>query len=124
MTGGGARARGPHLVLLARSAIGWRSLSRLVSRANLAGTKAAPRFLEGSLAEHAEGVVALSGCREGDIARRLRVGDRAGARAAAAVLAERYPGGFHVELSHHLLPDDDWLVTESVALARRLGLVK
>ena len=118
----GTRQRGPHLVLLARDATGWRSLCRLISRANLAGTKAAPRFLEGSLAEHAEGVVALSGCREGEIARRLRVGDRAGARAAAAALAERYPGGFHVELSHHLLPDDDWLVTESVALARDLRL--
>ena len=45
------------------------------------GTKAAPRFLEASLAEHVAGVVALSGCREGEIARRLRVGDRAGARA-------------------------------------------
>jgi DNA polymerase III alpha subunit len=118
----GDRQRGAHLVLLAESAAGWRSLSRLISRANLAGTKAVPRFLAGSLAEHADGVVALSGCREGEIARRLRVGDRHGARAAARTLGERFPGRFHVELSHHLLPDDDWLVTESVALARELRL--
>ena len=32
------------------------------------------------------------------------------------------PGGFFIELQHHLLPDDDWLVTESVALASDLGL--
>jgi DNA polymerase III alpha subunit len=118
----GERQRGPHLVLLASNAAGWRSLCRLISRANMAGTKAVPRFGEASLAEHAEGVVALSGCREGEIARRLRVGDRAGARAAAAALAERFPDAFHVELSHHLLPDDDWLVTESVILARELRL--
>ncbi|HEU5205064.1 MAG TPA: PHP domain-containing protein [Candidatus Limnocylindrales bacterium] len=118
----GERQRGAHLVLLAADASGWRSLSRLISRANLAGTKAAPQFRTAALAEHAEGVVALSGCREGEIARRLRVGDRSGARAAAAALAERFPGRFHVELSHHLLPDDDWLLTESVALARELGL--
>ncbi|HET9344225.1 MAG TPA: PHP domain-containing protein [Candidatus Limnocylindrales bacterium] len=118
----GDRQRGAHLVLLAESAVGWRSLCRLISRANMAGTKAAPKFLADSLAEHAEGVVALSGCQEGEIARRLRVGDRAGARAAAASLAERFSGRFHVELSHHLLPDDDWLVTESVALARELRL--
>jgi len=118
----GDRQRGAHLVLLARDTSGWRSLCRLISRANMAGTKAVPRFNAAALAEHAEGVVALSGCREGEIARRLRVGDRDGARAAAAALAEAFPAGFHVELSHHLLPDDDWLVTESVALARDLQL--
>src|SRR5262245_47529768 len=118
----GERQRGAHLVLLAADSSGWRSLCRLISRANLAGTKAVPRFRAADLAEHAGGVVALSGCREGEIARRLRVGDRDGARAAAAVLAERFPGRFHIELSHHLLPDDDWLVTESVALARELDL--
>ncbi len=122
----GEGQRGPHLVLLARDAIGYRSLCRLVSRANLAGTKAMPRFDHALLAEHTEGLVALSGCRDGEIARRLRAGDRAGARAAARVLAERYAGtagdGFHLELSHHHLPDDDWLVTETVALAGELDL--
>jgi error-prone DNA polymerase len=38
LRGIGARQRGPHLVLLARDAVGYRSLCRLVSRANLAGT--------------------------------------------------------------------------------------
>ena len=129
LRGIGERARGPHLVLLARSAVGWRSLSRLISRANLAGTKGVPRFRQALLDEHHEGLVALSGCRDGEIARRLRVGDRAGARA----VAERYAtlfgrgddpasSGFFIELSHHLLPDDDWLVAESAALAAELGL--
>jgi len=40
----GMPQRGPHLVLLARNAAGYRSLCRLLSRANLAGTKAAPRL--------------------------------------------------------------------------------
>ncbi len=118
----GERQRGSHLVLLARDATGYRSLCRLISRANLAGTKAVPRFSHELLAEHVEGLVALSGCREGEIARRLLVGDREGARAAAAALAGRFPGGFYLELSHHLLPDDDWLVTETAALAGEIGL--
>jgi DNA polymerase III alpha subunit len=129
LRGIGARARGPHLVLLARSAIGWRSLSRLVSRANLAGTKSVPRFRQALLDEHHEGLVALSGCRDGEIARRLRVGDRAGARAVAERYAAMFgrgdaagSSGFFIELSHHLLPDDDWLVAESAALAAELGL--
>ena len=82
-----------------------------------------PRFSHALLAEHTEGLVALSGCREGEIARRLRVGDRDGARAAAlGVRGARFPGAFYLELSHHLLPDDDWLVTETAALADELGL--
>src|SRR5687767_15262409 len=75
LRGIGERARGPHLVLLARTPTGWRSLSRLISRANLAGTKAVPRFRHDLLEEEHEGVIALSGCRDGEIARRLRVGD-------------------------------------------------
>ncbi len=119
----GERQRGPHLLLLARDATGYRSLCRLVSRANLVGTKAMPRFDGALLADHTEGLVVLSGCREGEIARRLRAGDRDGARAAAAVLVERYGrDAVHLELSHHRLPDDDWLVTETVALAGELRL--
>jgi DNA polymerase III alpha subunit len=72
--------------------------------------------------EHTEGLVALSGCRDGEIARRLRVGDRDGARAAARAFAEVYGDTFHLELSHHHLADDDWLVTETVALADELRL--
>ena len=49
-----------------------------------------PRFTHALLAEHAEGLVALSGCRHGELARRLRAGDREGARA----VAERYAALF------------------------------
>ena len=129
LRGIGERVRGPHLVLLARSQVGWRSLCRLVSRANMAGTKGVPRFSQALLAEHTEGLVALSGCRDGELARRLRTGDRAGARAVAeryATLFGRGDGtatsGFFIELSHHLLADDDWLVAEAAALAEATGL--
>lgn len=122
-------SRGPHLVLLARSPAGYRSLCRLISRANLAGSKGVPRLDHALLEAHTEGLVALSGCREGEIARRLRAGDRAGARAAAERYARVFgtadsiaAAGFCLELQHHLLPDDDWLVAEIVRLADELGL--
>ncbi len=135
--GVGPGERGPHLVLLARDGTGYRSLCRLLSRANLAGTKAAPRLTQALLAEHAEGLVALSGCRHGELARRLLAGDREGARAAAEAYARVFGGagsggraggspiagaGFVLELSHHLLPGDDWLVAETARLAREVGL--
>ena len=131
LRGIGERQRGPHLVLLARDVSGYRSLCRLVSHANLAGTKSVPRFSQALLARHVEGLVALSGCRNGEIARRLLVGDREGARAVAEEYAKRFGGraadgpagaGFVLELQHHLRPDDDWLVAETAALAAELGL--
>ncbi|MGH2513357.1 MAG: PHP domain-containing protein, partial [Candidatus Limnocylindrales bacterium] len=124
LRGIGDGARGPHLVLLARDATGYRSLCRLVSRANLAGTKGVPRFSQALLADHAEGLVALSGCRESELGRRLRVGDRTGARRVAEGYATLFPGrtGFALELQHHLLPEDDWLVGETIRLAEELGL--
>ncbi|HET7676800.1 MAG TPA: PHP domain-containing protein [Candidatus Limnocylindrales bacterium] len=128
LRGIGDGQRGPHLVLLARDAAGYRSLCRLVSAANLAGSKGVPRFDQALLARHAEGLVALSGCRQGEIARRLLAGDREGAAAVArryAALFAPPPGvnsGFLLELQHHLLPDDDFLVTETVGLAGELGL--
>ena len=90
LRGIGARARGPRLVLLARDQVGWRSLCRLLSRANLAGTKGVPRVDHALLDAHHEQVIALSAGRSGEIGRRLLVGDRAGARAAA----ERFAGIF------------------------------
>src|ERR1035437_4066153 len=102
-----------------------------------------PRYSHELLAENTEGLVALSGCREGEIARRLRAGDREGARAAAEryarLFAGREGGGpargaaasrpdsvatatFFLEMQRHLLPDDDWLVAETARLAEDLGL--
>jgi error-prone DNA polymerase len=134
--------RGPRLVLLARNDAGYRSLCRLASRGHLAGTKGAPRYDQALLAEHTEGLIALSACRHGEIGRRLLAGDREGARRAAEAYARlfadaggsdgRAGGGsgtdasgsasFFLELQHHLLPDDDWLVAETVRLADETGI--
>jgi DNA polymerase III alpha subunit len=138
LRGIGEAQRGPRLILLARNATGYRSLCRLASHANLAGTKRVPRFSQALLVQHTEGLIALSGSRESEIARRLRVGDREGALAAARHYATVFGAGpagrgvaagdavaragFFLELTHHLQPDDDWLVAETARLAGELGL--
>src|SRR5918992_2554155 len=118
---------GDHLVLLARDTAGYSALSRLASRGHLAGEKQFPIF-ERSLVEEAldEGrghLIGLSGCRNGEVPRHLLSGDREAARAAAERWAARFPDGdFAVELGHHLLPDDDWLVAELAELGQATGL--
>ena len=117
------RELGPHLVLVARDMTGYRSLCRLASAAQLAGTKGAPRFTHKLVAANTDGLIALSGCRHGEFARRLAAGDREGAADTLRRLAKVFgDDSFFVELQHHLLPDDDWLVGESVDLANAAGL--
>ncbi len=120
-------APGDHLVLLARDPAGYSALSRLVSAGHLAGEKAFPVFepaaVEAALDEARGHLIGLSGCRNGEIPRRLLAGERAMARMAAERWAGHFPeGDFCVELSHHLLPDDDWLVAELATLADEAGL--
>jgi error-prone DNA polymerase len=118
---------GDHLVLLARDPAGYAALSRIVSAGHLAGEKAFPVFeaapLEAALDEARGHLIGLTGCRNGEVPRRLLSGERAAARSAAERWACHFPDGdFCVELSHHLLPDDDWLVAELAELADETGL--
>ena len=118
---------GDHLVLLARDADGYTALSRLASRGHLAGEKQYPIFeralVEAALAEGRGHLLGLSGCRNGEVARHLLAGESAAAGAAARRWAQHFPDGdFAVELSHHLEPDDDWLVAQLAELAHAAGL--
>ncbi|MGQ0609337.1 MAG: DNA polymerase III subunit alpha [Chloroflexota bacterium] len=118
---------GDHLVLLARDVDGYAALSRLASRGHLAGEKQFPVFerslVEAALDEARGHLFGLSGCRNGEVPRRLLAGDRRSASVVARDWARHFADGdFHIELSHHLGPDDDWLVAELAALAEETGL--
>ncbi len=118
---------GDHLVLLARDADGYTALSRLASRGHLAGEKQYPIFARDAgrsgTGRGARPPVGLSGCRNGEVPRHLLAGERAAAHDAARHWARHFPeGDFAVELSHHLEPDDDWLVAQLAELADAAGL--
>jgi DNA polymerase III alpha subunit len=118
---------GDHLVLLARDGAGYAALSRLASRAHLAGEKQFPVFertmVEAALDDGRGHLLGLSGCRNGEVPRRLLAGDRDEALATAQRWASHFPDGdYAVELSHHLAPDDDWLIAQLAELAERASL--
>jgi len=118
---------GDHLVLLARDVHGYTALSHLASRGHLAGEKQFPVFersLVTTALDEARGhLVGLTGCRNGFVPRLLLAGERTAALIAARTWAQHFADGdFAVELSHHLGPDDDWLVAELASLAEDAGL--
>src|SRR3972149_4819428 len=73
-----------HLTLLVATPGGYANLSRLLSRANLSSPRGAPRIRFEWLEEHADGLIALSGCRKGEVAALAERGELREALEAAA----------------------------------------
>src|SRR3954454_3079614 len=74
---------GPPLTLLVKTREGWRSLCRLLTAAQLAGSKGHAPIAPEVLTRHTAGLLCLSGCRHGALAAPLLAGDETKARAAA-----------------------------------------
>ncbi len=114
---------GAHLVLLARTQEGYHNLSRLISKAGLAGSKRRPVLPLALVEQHAEGLIALSGCAKGGVPRLLSAGDGPGARALAARMARMFGAdGFWLEIQRHLIGEDSALVAALAGLATEMGI--
>ncbi|NPV06839.1 MAG: error-prone DNA polymerase [Anaerolineae bacterium] len=112
-----------HLTLLARDARGYANLSRLISYARCRQPKGVSRLDPGLLAEHAEGLICLSGCNLGPAARLILRGDLEGAERLLAQIASWFPAGdFAVEVQRQFRREDGPLVAALAHLAGRLGL--
>src|SRR5438132_13017447 len=87
-----------HLVLIAKDETGWRSLCRIVSKAQLAGEKTKPRATLALMREDPDGLVALTGCAKGLVPRSVRAGDIEAARVSLATLAQIFGERCFVEI--------------------------
>jgi error-prone DNA polymerase len=98
-----------HLVLLAGSPSGYRSLSRLVTKAQLRGEKDHPIYAWKDLVEAAadSDVHALTGCHAGAVPRAAARGDLPGTIRELSRLREIFGTRLHVEMWHHAMPEDD-----------------
>jgi DNA polymerase-3 subunit alpha len=87
-----------HLIMLAASRTGYRNLCRLLTAAYKEGLYYKPRIDKEILAELSDGLIVLSGCLSGEIARALRNDRMDKAREAAEWYAHTFPGRFYLEL--------------------------
>ncbi len=112
-----------HLIALTTSGTGYRNLCRIVTDAHLDGLYYKPRTDHDHLARHAEGLVGLSGCLNGEIARALEVDDWEHARALAGKYGEIFgKGRFFLEVQDHGLPEQRRLNEQLFRLAPEVGL--
>ncbi len=113
---------GSHLTVLAETTEGYRNLCRVLSLAHRADRER-PRTDREVLFAHSEGLIVLSGCREGEIPRLLEAGQAAAADAVAREYEHRLGAGqFYLEMQRHSLYDDDRLVVALAGLSQRTGI--
>ncbi len=112
-----------HLIVLVEDKTGYANLSRLLSRARLDHPRGQPVTGYDTLATHARGLIALSGCRHGAVPQLLEGGDFRGACAMAARLRDIFGwGNFWIELQRHLEPDDGPRISALTAVGQELEL--
>ena len=122
-----ARADKPALppdpvVLLAQTPAGLVNLQRLSSAGFLESDPSAPRLDFARVAEHADGLILLTGGTRGPLVRLLAEGREAEARALLEQMAAAFGDRVAVELHRHGLPVEAAVEPGLIALADRLGM--
>jgi len=112
-----------HLVLLATNLDGYRNLLRLTTTAHLDGFYYKPRIDRELLAAHSQGLVALSGCLQGEVTRALLRDDVAKARGVAAAYREILGSeNYFLEVQDHGLPEQQRNISAMKRLGAELGI--
>jgi error-prone DNA polymerase len=110
---------GHHLTLLCETQRGYANLCRLLSHAHLTHEKGQPAIDMDTLARHAEGLIALSGCRRGEVPSLVAEGRIDEAKAAARRYADIFGRrSFFIELQQNLVHGDTARNRELIALAK------
>ncbi len=96
-----------HLTLLARNETGYRNLLKLVSAAYLEGFYHRPRMDKQLMAEHAEGIICLSGCLSSEVSVQLLNGPGASAlgRLRPSTGTSSVPSSYYIEVQDHGIGD-------------------
>jgi DNA polymerase-3 subunit alpha len=112
-----------HLVLLAKDFTGYQNLVSLVTTAHLDGYYYRPRMDKEVLRQHARGLIALSACLQGELARAVQ---DEGIEAACKVALEHQEifgaGNYFLELMQHHVPEQQAVLEGVREVARRTGI--
>ncbi|HVO76442.1 MAG TPA: DNA polymerase III subunit alpha, partial [Candidatus Bathyarchaeia archaeon] len=119
---GAGQPRSDHLTLLVMNEEGYRNLITLSSIAYLEGFYYRPRIDLELLAAHAGGLIGMSGCLQGGVARLIRAGKWSEARELAMKLSSIFgPGRFFLEIQNHGISEELDLIPKMSKLAAETG---
>ena len=111
-----------HLLAVAENNTGYKNLIQLASRAYMEGYYYKPRVDWEVLADHAEGVIATTGCLGGHVLQSLLQGDERSALEKAARLQDIFgKDNLFVEIQDHGIPAQRDTNPKLIEIARRIG---
>ena len=112
-----------HLVLLVKNATGYRNLCKLLSKAYIDGFYYKPRIDTELLAEHNEGLIALSACLHGEVSYNISFGRMEAAEEAALKYKEIFDNKrFYLELQHNGIEEQEKVNASMIELSRKLDI--
>ena len=112
-----------HLLLLAKDEVGYKNLIRLVTAGHLEGYYYKPRIDKEILAEHKDGIIALSGCLESEIPECIRKDQEDKARQTIDWYKQTFGAeNFYLELHNHGIPDQIKVNRSLIPWAKEFGL--
>lgn len=119
----GGEDRYYHLVLLAENNKGYENLMKIVSRGFTEGYYYKPRVDMELLREYHEGLIALSACLAGEVARYIQKGLVDEAKKAALKYLDCFgEGNFFLELQDHGLPEQRLVNTTLLQISKELRI--
>ncbi|WP_439887852.1 DNA polymerase III subunit alpha [Pseudomonas sp. MBLB4123] len=111
------------MTLLAMNAEGYRNLTELISRGWMEGQSNDLVIIQRDWVKAAaEGLIALSGSKEGEVGHALLEGDQAGAEALLREWQGAFPERFYLEVQRTNRVGDEEHLHGAVALAEKLGV--
>ncbi len=111
-----------HLTLVAETSIGYKNLCNLLSLSVTQSNRREPRLDVGFLPQHADGIIALSGCAHGPISQALDAGNWEEAIALAKRYLDWFGDRFYLEVQQNLVRGDSRRIKGLVTLSRKLGI--
>ncbi len=110
-----------HLTLLVKNDKGYHNLIQLVTKSHLEGFYYKPRIDKELLKLHCEGLIALSGCAHGELARLILEGQIDEAARVASWYKETFDD-YYIEIQRYPVPEFEHISRELVSLSGKLGI--
>jgi len=112
-----------HITLLAKDQVGYRNLMKLVSAGYLEGFYYKPRIDRELFAQHCQGVIALSGCLNSEVAKALLDGDEVRAKETVSWYLEALGHeNYFLEIQNHGIAEQKNVIEGVLRLAKAFDL--
>lgn len=112
-----------HLILLCKNETGYKNLIKLVSSAWTEGFYTKPRVDHEILAQYSEGLIALSGCLFGEVAKAISARDFEFAEKVALWYKETFGvGNYYLEMQNHDMVEEREVINGIIKISRKLNI--